>query len=322
MAKQAMNNTRLGVFVTVAMLVLIFSLYMIGKNTSIFGSNIMLKARFRNVNGLMKGNNVRFSGIQAGNVKQISIINDTLIEVSLLIREDAAQFIHKNSFVSIGSEGLMGNKIINIEPNPVPAPAVEEGDLLLPARDVSLDDMMATLDKTNMNVAVIAEELKETVHRINSSTLLRSLLDDTTLSDDIKNSLSNFRKASVRINNMSATLDAMIQYANNGDGTLGLLMKDSVSAGKLRDAIAQINNISHEINQASVQLNSAATTINTDLNDGKGIGHAILKDSVMANQLRNSMSNIEKGTSSFDEDMKALQSNFLFRRYFRKQGKK
>ena len=172
MAKQAINNIKLGFFVIAALLVLVFSLYMIGKNTSIFGSNFELKARFRSVNGLMKGNNVRFSGIQSGNVKDIVIINDTLIEVTLLVDARTKDFIHKNSFVSIGSEGLMGNKIVNIEPNPVPAPVVEEGDLLLPARDVSIDDMLQTLDKTNLNVAIISEELKQTMKRINSSKVL------------------------------------------------------------------------------------------------------------------------------------------------------
>jgi phospholipid/cholesterol/gamma-HCH transport system substrate-binding protein len=67
MAKHAINNIKLGIFVLAGLLILIVTLYLIGRNQSLFGDDIRIRARFRNVGGLTKGNNVRFSGIQAGN---------------------------------------------------------------------------------------------------------------------------------------------------------------------------------------------------------------------------------------------------------------
>jgi phospholipid/cholesterol/gamma-HCH transport system substrate-binding protein len=58
---------------------------MIGKNRNLFGSTYELKARFGNVQGLVSGNNVRFSGIQAGTVKRVKILSDTVIEVTMVI---------------------------------------------------------------------------------------------------------------------------------------------------------------------------------------------------------------------------------------------
>src|SRR6185312_5708238 len=116
MAKQSINNIKLGVFVIAGLLVIIVSLYLIGKNQSLFGSSFTVRARFKNIGGLMPGNNVRFAGIQAGTVKSIKIINDSTVEVSFLIEKKVKPYIHKNSFVTIGTEGLMGNKVLNITP--------------------------------------------------------------------------------------------------------------------------------------------------------------------------------------------------------------
>jgi phospholipid/cholesterol/gamma-HCH transport system substrate-binding protein len=116
MEKQGENNVKLGVFVLTGLIVLIVAFYIIGKNRSLFGDNFELKARFSNLKGLIEGDNVSFSGIQAGTVKSISLINDTTIEVLLLIDSKIKPYIHKNATASIGTEGMIGEKVVNIIP--------------------------------------------------------------------------------------------------------------------------------------------------------------------------------------------------------------
>ncbi len=60
------NNVKLGLFVLAGLSVLILTLYLIGKSQNLFGSNVPLKARFRNVSGLMSGSNVLFSVYRSG----------------------------------------------------------------------------------------------------------------------------------------------------------------------------------------------------------------------------------------------------------------
>jgi len=50
--------------------------------------------------------------------------------------------------------------------------------------------------------------------------------------------------------------------------------------------------------------------------------NALMLDSIMTEHLRATIENAERGTAAFAEDMEALRSNFLFRRYFRKMEKK
>jgi hypothetical protein len=83
----------------------------------IYGANFELRSRFSNTNGLRKGNNVLYAGIQVGTVKDILLVNDTTIEVLLLIDDKWIGFINNSAIVSVSNEGLMGNKIIQIQPH-------------------------------------------------------------------------------------------------------------------------------------------------------------------------------------------------------------
>jgi phospholipid/cholesterol/gamma-HCH transport system substrate-binding protein len=170
MSKKAFSNIKLGVFVLAALAFLIILLYMIGKNKNMFGSTFEVKVHFRNVQGLTPGNNVRYAGIQVGTVKNINILDDARIEVVLLIENNMKKFIRKNALVTIATDGLMGNKVINITPVEEPAALIEEGDILQTQTSVSVDEMVNTLSGSNNDLSVITAELKSIMLRINNST--------------------------------------------------------------------------------------------------------------------------------------------------------
>ena len=321
MAKQAISNIKLGIFVLAGVAILIATLYLIGKNQSVFGSNISIRARFRNVGGLTKGNNVRFSGIQAGNVRSVEITDDSTIEVTMLIDKKFQPFIHKNAFVAIGNEGLMGNKVINISTNIVPAAPVNDNDLLPTKIEAGTNEMLETLSKTNDNVEVISEDLKQTIKRLNNSAALWNLLNDTSISYNLRISLLNIRTAAVKVNEVASGLNTIVVDAHNGKGTVGSLLTDTAVASDLKKAVNHINQASAEADVLITRLDSLVQGIQNDVNAGGGPANAILKDTAMTNRLTNSLNNIEKGTASFNEDMEALKHNFLTRPYFRKQEK-
>jgi phospholipid/cholesterol/gamma-HCH transport system substrate-binding protein len=118
MKKKGIENIKVGTLVIAGLLFLIFTLYMIGKNRNLLGKTFVITAVVHNVNGLMPGNNVRFKGIDVGTVKSIEITNDTLINVIMIIDDKMQPFIKKNAIASIGTDGLMGNKLVNINSNP------------------------------------------------------------------------------------------------------------------------------------------------------------------------------------------------------------
>ncbi len=322
MAKETLNNIKLGIFISSGLLILIVSLYLVGRNQNFFGSNFYVRCRFSNINGLIAGNNVRFSGIQAGTVNQIQVIDDTTIEVTLLIDKKMKPYIHQNTYATIGNDGLMGNKVINLTPNMVPAPEIVDGGLLYNKKKPYTDEMMETLSNTNNNVEVLSRKLISTVEQINNSHALWSILNDTTIPKNLNVSLSNIKEATVRINDMSAVITDIAKDIRDGKGAAGSLVADEKVANDMKQAVAHINNAAQESEVMVARIDSIVKQVQQDINNGHGTAHALLKDTMLVSRLNNSMSNIEKGTAAFNKDMEALQHNFLTRGYFKKEAKK
>ncbi|SDM29677.1 phospholipid/cholesterol/gamma-HCH transport system substrate-binding protein [Daejeonella rubra] len=321
MARQTINNAKLGAFVLGGLLFLILLLYMIGRNRSLFGSTYLLKARFENVQGLIPGNNVRYAGIQAGTVKKIDILNDTTIEVSMIIETKMENIIRKDAITSIGTDGLVGNKVINIVPGRSNAAIAIEGDLLATKKALDTDEILNTLSNTNKDVAIIVSGLKSTVERINNSSALWTLLSDETIPADIRNSATNIRLATSKASMMTNDLHAIIGDIKDGKGSAGILLKDTAFAYNLNEAAMKMRSVGVQADNLSTQLNSLVSGIQNDINTGKGPANSLLKDTSMVNKLNKSLDNIQMGTDGFNQNMEALKKSFLFRGYFRRQEK-
>jgi len=318
MAKKLMSNVKLGVFVLAGLLFLVILLYMIGKNRNMFGSNFVLKARFENIQGLVAGDNVKFAGIQAGTVKNINIINDTLIEVTMVIEKRLSTIIHNNAVASIGTEGLVGNKVVNITPSKHPAPLTVENDILPARRALNTDEILEVLNHTNSDVARIAAGLKITVERINNSNGLWTLLSDQSIPENLRISVATIRSATGKALRMANDLDDIVLSVKNGEGSLGAFLKDTSFAKNLNDAILVINKAGNQADSITVEINKLVSGVNSDISSGKGTANALLKDSMLVKKLAVSLDNIQKGTDGFNSNMEALKHNFLFRGYFRK----
>jgi phospholipid/cholesterol/gamma-HCH transport system substrate-binding protein len=263
---------------------------------------------------------VLFSGIQAGTVKSIVILDDSTLEVFMLIDNKIKPFIHKNAIAAIGTQGLMGDKIINISPGRGAAMAVEDHDRIATKNIVNADEMLETLSKTNNNIADISAELKHTILRVDSSPIW-GLINDMTLKETIRSTLRNIDQTSFNARQLSGGLNDLIAGIKSGKGPAGLLLKDTALAANLNDAVLKIRSASDHANDLTIQLNGIVKRVNDDLNKGKGVANLLLKDSATAKNLSISMDNVRKGTDGFNQNMEALKHNFLLRGYFKKLEK-
>jgi phospholipid/cholesterol/gamma-HCH transport system substrate-binding protein len=321
MTQKTSHSIKLGIFVLAGLGFLIFLLYVIGKNQNLFGNTFMLKARFENVHGLMKGNNIRYAGIDAGTVKEIVVLNDSTIEVTLLVQSKMRQFIYKNALVSIGTDGLMGNKLLNIESARHPAPLVEEGDILYSSQSMDTDAMLKVLNATNNDIAVIAKELKQTITKLNSSNTIWTILNDETVPNNIRLSLFRIKDASGKMDQMMVNLNDIILDMKNGKGSIGELLTDTTIAEDLKIAVSGLKNMSTSADSLSLRINALMVSLDDDINYGGGTINTLLKNKEMAERLHQSLKNIEEGSESFNETMDAVKQSFLFRGYFKKQEK-
>jgi phospholipid/cholesterol/gamma-HCH transport system substrate-binding protein len=321
MKKQAGNNIKLGVFVMAGLAFLILLLYMIGRNRNLFGATFPVKVRFNHVQGLLPGNNVRYAGLQAGTVRKVRILCDTLIEVEMAIDRSMKQFIPGNAIASIGTDGLIGNRVINISPAGGPRIPIRAGDVLTSRRAIDTDDMLQVLNKTNNDVALIAENLKATILRLNNSTALWTMLNDNSLPQSLRASGVSLQLATARAASMMGDLHSIVSDIKQGKGTVGALLYDTAIAHELQETLVKIKAVGAEANHLALAIDTVVIGLSLDVNQGKGPVHALLKDSGLVIKLNTSLDNIQQGTANFSENMEALKHNFLFRGYFRKQEK-
>ena len=322
MKKQSINTLKLGIFVLTGLSLVIFMLYVLGKNKNFFGNRFELKAHFKDVNGLLVGNNVRFAGIDVGSVRSIVILNDTLIEVAMNLDKEMKKFIRNNSVATLGTDGLIGNRVVNIAPMGGNAPFVQGGELLPAHNEVNTQAMLQTLYRTNENVEKIVEELRSTIHLVHTSATLNSLLNDESLSANLKASLAHLNETTQNTSVLTKNAISTLQLASEGRGTIATLLTDTTLAQELRQAVRQIQTIEGSADRLIKDLNAVVKSVEQDINQGDGPVNTLMRDSLMAVRLQATIENVEKGSAAFAQDMEALKSNFLFRRYFKKMEKK
>src|SRR5450432_469997 len=118
-----------GIFVIAGIGILVALVFIIGGKDKSFKKSVTANAVFSDVNGLAKGSNVWYSGVKIGTIKKVSFVQNG-VEVSFSIEEDVQQKIRKDSKVKLGTDGLIGNKIIVIYGGTTVSPEIESGNTL------------------------------------------------------------------------------------------------------------------------------------------------------------------------------------------------
>ena len=199
-------KVRLGLFITGGLVLFVLAIFIIGKQKNLFNPVFKLTSTFYNVSGLQVGNNIRFSGINVGTVDNIDIINDSMVRVDMMIRKEVNQFIKSDCEVAIGSEGIIGDRLLVITQGSDQAPLAKEGQELLSSEPVETDAIMASLQVTAGNAAIISEALAEVMLKINSgSGTLGRLIQDSTFAENINQTIVNLKSSSKGLDeNMNA----------------------------------------------------------------------------------------------------------------------
>jgi len=318
MKKENSRNIRVGLFVIVGTVFIISALYFIGDKKNLFSSKFTVYADFQNVSGLMPGNNVRFGGINVGTVESIEIINDTSIRVTMFIKEKTHPFIKKNSIAQIGTDGLMGNRLVNITSSKIPGPLIEDGDVLFTKQLFETDEMVRILGRTNQDVSIIAKNLKEITNKLNNENGIWNILNDPELAQNFKQALVNIKFTSERTAIITGDLSSIIDGVQSGKGTLGALITDTTMSTMIRQSIVKIKFASDTMAYITGDLRSVSKKIR----NGDGAVGTLLMDTTFVHNLNESMENIRKGSQSFNENMEALKKSLLLRKYFKKQEEK
>jgi phospholipid/cholesterol/gamma-HCH transport system substrate-binding protein len=192
MYKESGVTWKLGMFVTIGLVLFIGTIYFVGKQKNLFGSTFTLKSQFKTVTGLKVGNNVRFSGINVGTVSEILLLTDSAVVVKLVIQENVRRFIKADAKASIGSDGLMGDKVLTIAPGTKSNSSVKDNATIASIKAIEIEDIMKGVKTTVDNAAVITDQLAEFSYKINNGKgTLSKLLMDEKMGQKLNTTLSN-----------------------------------------------------------------------------------------------------------------------------------
>ncbi|MCK8493601.1 MULTISPECIES: MlaD family protein [Spirosoma] len=314
-----------GVFVLLGIIIFVAGVFVLGGQQKRFTKSIRLIAIFKDVGGLKAGNNVWFSGVKVGTVKRVTINSNAQVEVDMDVEQSSQQFIRKDATAAISSDGLIGNKIVVIAGGTNSHPEVEEGDRLQTQAALSSDQILETLQENNNNLLRVTNDFKELVGNLRKGKgTVGAVLTDSMVADNFKRAMVNLERASV---NTAKITGSVSQFASrlNTPGTLAnelvsdtaIFRRLSRSAGRLENAATSADVAVGNLRRTTDNFNRASEKLN---NNNTPLG-VLLTDQETANNLRTTLRNLNTGSALLNEDLKAAQSNFLLRGFFKKKAK-
>jgi phospholipid/cholesterol/gamma-HCH transport system substrate-binding protein len=308
----ARRRVIVGLFILVGLLVLLGGILIIGNLHETFIKKIKIIAVFEDVNGLQSGNNVWFSGVKIGNVSRMQFYGKSQVKVTMRIEEKSVQYIRKDSKVRVGTDGLIGNKIIVISGGTEGAGPVEEGDTLGIENVISTDDIMNTFQQNNKNFLEITNDFKTISHKLaNGEGTVGRLLDNDSLYFTIAQAVTSISAASIQARNMINTLAAYTERLNRQGTLLNELTTDTLVFSSMRSSLVKLDRIADTASMLITNLKQASSNPKSPL----GI---LLHDEQSGASLKEAIKNLESGSKKLDEDLEALKHTFLLRRQFKK----
>jgi phospholipid/cholesterol/gamma-HCH transport system substrate-binding protein len=283
-------RVRLGLFIAVGGVLFFIAIFIIGKQRNLFNPVFKLTSTFYNVSGLQVGNNIRFSGINVGTVDYINIINDSTVKVEMSIKKDVNQFIKSDCKVAIGSEGLIGDKLLIISQGSSDAPLAKNGQQLISKEPVETDAVIASLHVITTNVETLSKQFSDLMSKLNSGRgTLGRLIQDSTIVQNIDQTMLNLK-------NTSRVLNENINSATKN------------IFGSLEVTALNSELVSNQFAEIMLKLNSKNSSLGR-----------LIQDSLLIQNLDKTMENLKNSSRGLDENIVAAKSSFLLRGYFKKK---
>jgi len=311
-----------GIFIFLGVAIFIWTVLTLGSQKNTFEKSIKVKAYFQNVNGLQKGNNIWFSGVKVGTIENVNLIGNGKVEVDMNIDQKSVPYIHKNAKAKLSSDGLIGNKIIEIYGGTSQVPPLANGDVLNNEELLSTEAMMATLSKNNDNLLAITNNFKVISNKMASGQgSIGKLLTDETFADELNKTVITLKMASSNLQKLTANVSRYTSRLNDSGTLANDLVTDTLIFSKLRSTVSQLQEVAAKSTEIMSSLQGAANTVNEGLKNPNAPAGMLLSDEKTAAGLKSTMQNLQSASVKLNDDLEAVQHNFLLRGFFRKKAK-
>jgi len=263
---------RVGIFVIVALGAFLGLIYMLGARARLFEARYTIYAEFTEVGGLTEGATVRLAGVQIGRVKDVVLPGQPggKVRVVLNITKQYADRIRKNSVARIETQGLLGDKIVEITVGTADAPPVQAGETLASRDPFDINEAIAESAKTVKNIAALADSLRETAETLNQSRIIQDAAVTVGSARRVTDKLGRIVDqvesgkgwahvllyeepvALRRLNELLVSTGRLVDRIERGEGAAGVLTSEQSTASAKR-LVAAMDRLSRVVEQPSEQ---------------------------------------------------------------------
>lgn len=230
------QKLKIGLFTIAGILLFVVGIFFIGSKKNMFGDTFMIYGTFNNVGGLNVGNNIRFAGINVGTIEEISIVSDTMIRVDMRMKSQVKPFLKQDALATIGSDGLMGDKLITIKSGSSNnLKLLANGSRISTANPVDFEKVIGTFTNVADNANIITSELASMAVQIRKGNgTISKLLYTDDLSRSLQGTAGNAEK-------ITGSLAGIASQVRSGKGTMGSLLYTDSLAKKLEKTATTAN---------------------------------------------------------------------------------
>jgi phospholipid/cholesterol/gamma-HCH transport system substrate-binding protein len=185
------RSIRLGLFLLVTLGIAAVCVFLVGSRESKFGSSYLVRSNFENVAGLTEGADVRVGGIRKGTVQSIRLPKkpDGRVVVTMNLSRDTQSIVKQDSIASIQSEGMLGDKYVEVAFGSLDAAELKGGETIESAPPLDISDLFQKVSQIMDTSQVALDSIQGAADNINLITdkmntgkgTIGKLLNDTTL---------------------------------------------------------------------------------------------------------------------------------------------
>src|SRR5438874_2558900 len=238
---------RVGVFVLVALAAFLGMVYALGARARLFEAHYTIHAEFTEVAGLTEGATVRLAGVQIGRVTDVHLPGEPggKVRVDLTIARRYADRIRRDSIARIETQGLLGDKVVEVTVGTAAAPPLQPGDVLLAREPTDFARVLTQGADTARDAAALVAALRKTAEDVNRSRLVGDVSATVAKINRVVDQVEHGRGwahallyeepvALRRINELIATTQALVERVEKGQGAAGVLVSPEAAASAKR----------------------------------------------------------------------------------------
>jgi phospholipid/cholesterol/gamma-HCH transport system substrate-binding protein len=302
------RSAAVGAFVVGGLLLFAVGLFLIGDRRMLFDDTFVVHAEFANVAGLQNGAIVRVGGMDAGEVQEIHVPRgpSERFRVRLRITEKLHPLIRVDSVATIQTDGLVGNRFVQVESGTDQAAPVAPEGTIQSREPFDLADMFDKMNETVDLVTATIKDLKVGIDEALTS-VSAAATDAQALMKDVG---TEVRAITTSTQKITDDLQVVIAGVREGRGSIGKFVTDDALYNNARRIASEAEGAVANLREATEQAKAAIADFRGDGGPMRGI----------TGGLQQTLASARDAMEDLAENTEALKRNFFFRGFFNRRG--